>query len=307
MIAGKEICFDGQIRGLASHPELTPQPTEVVVQTVTGTPCLIQATLHGTGSGREDCAVVSCPRLAQPERRFGHDGHLAILMGPGELHYWAEVSIVDEVLQGELLLKESQADLTADLGNSFSCTPLADLVNEAAQQVDQIHVSVKLHGTLDNPAWELNSNLGPQLASALKQVVEREIQAVGRLRLQADYATMDEKIGSLHEQLERQRGVILQDLQGGSDEIDRVREYIASRVERTDALLEENSPLRETFVRSWLGFVNCLASSFSRLGSWARMAFESVVDRGSVAAVVGSAKAGWTFLSVPSATRLIDS
>lgn len=248
-INGAPFHFEGTLCGLSSRPSWQQQPTQLTVQTTSGTPCLIEASLQGTGKGARDSIRINCPTMALPARTLGNAKQLAIDVAAGDAHLWVELTTSGETLTGELILKQPKAVCAAHIDNQFQCSEVAGVYARSVESITELEVAVEIGGTLDHPRWTLRSNLGPRLSANLNTAVAQQLLVRDQESLRRAYAETDQRITMLTQELASKRAAIAQLLSVGGTEIERVRDHIASRVDRNDGLLDEQSPLRETLRR----------------------------------------------------------
>ena len=244
-----EVTFEGKLTNLSSQPQLASNPTEIVVQTTSGLPCLIQATLNSQKEGVQDHIQVNCPRYSQGHRSLGQPHQMAIDVAPTESHVWMDLSTHGDQIRGELIIKTPQARLTAHTENQYRCTQVADILRRAVAKIDRIEAVVEITGTLDHPQWSIRSNLGAELGTHLESTLVAEVAAQKHQALARAYAETDDRIAALNQLLAEKRSIILDALVAGNAGLERVRSRIANRIELTDGLIDEASPLRETLQR----------------------------------------------------------
>ena len=246
---GQTLNLEGAIRGLTSDPRALGTPTEVTIQTTGGPPLLIQATLDATGDQPIDQITIDCPGLANDGLVLGNPEQLAVTMSAGVMHLWINLLLEGESLGGEILIKQKSLKLTPQLHPTFGDADLAQIMTSAAQEMRELDVAVKVDGTITSPTWELRSNLGPSLAAGLRQGIESVIVARRTEDIRQAHEEIDDQLRSAEEQLLAQQQEVLESLEFGSTEIERVRNDIATRVDSTDGLVDPDSPLRETLKR----------------------------------------------------------
>ncbi len=251
-VNGTPFQFEGRLCGLTSGygENITPpNPTELTVQTTSGTPCLIEAVLNGDGRGAEDLIRVNCPSLHIPSRTLGLENQLALDVASGEAHLWVEMTTSGNALAGQLILKQPRTELVPRIDNTYRCSQVAAVLWRSVESIHELEMAVEIGGTLDHPSWSVRSNLGPQLARSLDQAMTDQLLVRDQESFRQAYAATDHRIANLKGELQAKRELISQLLSQGGQEIERVRDCIAGRVEQSDQLLENASPLRETLVR----------------------------------------------------------
>ena len=240
---------EGSVSGLSSHPRFQKRPAEVVVQTTGGAQLLIQASFQGVANNAVDKIVVNSPNMELPQRTLGDSDQLALQVDPASAHYWVELNIEGDRLNGEMVIKQQAATLQPIMGAELQRTPVAGLVSEAAGRIVAIDSSIRLSGTLDHPEWQLRSNLGHELAQNLQNGLRSQLVS---LRKNARHRIHDEatiKIAKLDTALNDRYQRLSQQIEAAGSTIHQVTKHVAQRVDESGTILNQSSPLRETLRR----------------------------------------------------------
>jgi uncharacterized protein (TIGR03545 family) len=243
--AGEEVALEGAITNLCS----LGKPTELAIQTTGTTPMLIQASLDHARVNPVDRLTVDCPRVKTKSSLLGHPEQLAVVLSAGEQHLWTDLTIEGESIKGKVLIKQQQARLTPQLHPDVASSDVNQALVNAMESVGTLDVSIELSGTIVSPEWKLRSNLGSQLVGGLKETVAAAMVARRSSEIHDAHEEIEKKALALEAELLAKQRTILESLDFGVSEIDRVRSDVASRVELTDGLVDPNSPLRETLRR----------------------------------------------------------
>lgn len=247
--AGQQVPIEGVVRGLTSHPKLASLPVEVNVQTTEGGQLSIQAQLNNSGELSHDHVLVNCPNIPTDQRTLGDADKLAVTVSPGVKQMWIRMEIVGDNVNGEVVVKQKNIQLVPQLDTTFGGDQVAQLVSTSLNGVDRIETRATLSGTIDQPVCQIESSLGPVVASRISQVLgdaarQHQVQA-----LAATYADVDAMIARLDLVYQQKNEQLVAQFEAGRDQIEQIREIIATRVEATDGVLDQKWPLRETFRR----------------------------------------------------------
>ena len=248
-IGDAKLQVEGSIAGLSSHPCFQQQPAEVVVQTTGGAQLLIQASFHGVGKDAVDKIVVNAPSMQLPLRTLGDSNQLALRVDPAVAHYWVELNIQGDKLNGEIVLKQQAATLQPIMGSELQQTPVAGLVSEATGRIVTIDSSIQLSGTIDHPEWKLRSNLGHELAHNLQNGLREQLASLhddARNRFRDEASAELSKLDTLSSDRYR---LLAQQIESAAATIQNTSERVAQRVDDTGAIIDQQSPLRETLQR----------------------------------------------------------
>ena len=159
------------------------------------------------------------------------------------------MEIVGNAIDGELIIKQEGVQLTPMLNPEFGGDEISGLVASSLEGVDRIEVRAQVGGTLDEPLWKLNSNLGPALAEGITRAIVSHLDNYQRQLLAKTYAEVDSHLTRLEQAFEAKQTEMLSQLEIEHDQIERIKQIIASRVDLNDGVIDENSPLREIFLR----------------------------------------------------------
>lgn len=246
---GERYHFEGRIQGLSSQPGVGTEPVQIVAQTTSESPCLVEATLRADGKDCESLIRVNCPRLQVPAKQLGDENQLALEVAPGKMHLWMELKSCGDKLTGEVILKRAEVTISTIVASEFQCSETADVFAAAADAIQRIEAHVNIGGTLDRPTWSIHSNLGAEFSQNLQQHIAHALLEQRREQARCFHADVNQRVDAMTQQLASKRNAVNDLLASGASELGRVRERIASRAALTDALLEPDSPLRESVLK----------------------------------------------------------
>jgi uncharacterized protein (TIGR03545 family) len=225
----REIAWRGEIQNLTCDPVAHGQPMVIRAETFGDRPLTLQASLDRTGKVPRDAVVISIPKYPLPARTLGDPERLALGASAGNLQIWAQLELVGDQLTGRVLLQQPELHLTPALPAKLAGN-LGPRFERVVGDVRQLQAEVLLSGTLDEPAWTLHSNLGPQLATGLSaalaaELAEREQALATALQtyLAAQQTRLDERLA-----VEQQK--VLDQLHLGLADIDTLKRRVAGRV-----------------------------------------------------------------------------
>ena len=246
---GELVPFEGIVRGLTSHPKLSDAPVELEIKTTNGGQLSIKAQLTRSGDQSHDHVLVNYPRFLTDQRTLGDADKLSVSASPGTQQLWVRMEIVDESITGEVVVKQRNVQLTPQLNRSFAGERIAQLVSTSLSEIDRMETRATLSGTIDEPDFQIESSLGPAVASAIAHVTNVAAKEHQRQQLFSTFAEVDAKISQLDLVYQQKNEELVAQFEAGRDQIEQIREIIAMRVDATDGVLDEDSPLRESFRR----------------------------------------------------------
>lgn len=241
--------IEGTLSHLSSHPRRSEEPMELVVQTTGDFQGAIHVRQDYAGAKRRRQIRVQCPHWNEPERQFGHPKYLGIIAtgSPGLFQY--EIEMLGDELDGTLQYQQTGTALSPRIGGGLATREFSAILSRAVEQVSGMTVKVRIRGSLDFPKWEVESNLGPQLVQAIQSTVEHELSLRRKAELERRHAQFVPELKAIADRI-NDRGAELQgQLQKGLVEVEGLRRVVASRVNQHDAMIEPNSPLRESYRR----------------------------------------------------------
>ena len=241
---GRPWDFVATVSDLTNQPQIVRQATIVRAQVKLPFEMWIEATLDRTGAEACDRIVVHCPGLAQPSRTLGDPEQFALAISPGKTALALEVELRGPRLSGKLRVVQQPVELTPVVGAGCGGERVAAALRAGLAPLRRLEAEAQLSGTADLPEWRLQSNLGPQLAAALSQAFQgelesrrKELQAQLQLRLDGELARVERMLAGQQEQL-------LAKLQGQIVEARQLGQSLAQRLPIAPPALPGNLPFR---------------------------------------------------------------
>jgi hypothetical protein len=183
-----------------------------------------------TGAEACDRIVVQCPGLAQPARTLGNPEQFALAIAPGKTALRVKMELRGPRLSGTLHLVQQPVEITPVVAQGCGGERVAGVLRAGLGQLRRLEAEVQLCGTVDQPDWRLQSNLGPQLAAAVAQAFQRELdlrcselQAQLQKRLNGELGRLEQMLAGKQEQL-------LVKLQGQIGEARQLSQSLAQRL-----------------------------------------------------------------------------
>jgi hypothetical protein len=114
---------------------------------------------------------------------------LAVLVAPGAATVRADVRLDGDALSGTVELRQGSALSVAT--PMIRDDRLAQVLHESLAGVDRLEATIELAGTLRKPSYQIESNLGPQLAAGVsgavrRYLVDRKDRLVAKIQGQVD-------------------------------------------------------------------------------------------------------------------------
>ncbi len=169
--------FSGMLCDVTHQPAVLGRPATFSIEAGGATPLQIQGTVDRTGNVAHDRIVVTCPTFQQPQRQLGRGDALAISVAPARGTLRMEIELHDDELSGQLVLRQTDLEMSASLAAVYGGAHLQDRLNQTLDDVAQFQVAVELSGTLRRPRGRLESDLGSHLSEGFQTAFRQELDA----------------------------------------------------------------------------------------------------------------------------------
>jgi uncharacterized protein (TIGR03545 family) len=188
-LGGQPLELTGLLTDATTEPELHDRPLQlhVIAGGAVGGDLLV--TVDRRGDAERDTLKLDVPHLAVSERTLGKADTLAVTVAPGEAAITADLVLEGDQLSGTIHVR--QASTLAAQTPKLRDDRIATMLGESLRGVDRLEATIELSGTVRKPRWEIDSNVGPQLAdgirgAARKYLTERRDRLVAQVQAKAD-------------------------------------------------------------------------------------------------------------------------
>ncbi len=164
--------------------------------------------------------------------QLGRSSKLSIVAEAPKTVFRLQLALKDKQLDGRMAVQQPGVRITSrstDIGQPIEPNGLHQALQTALGNVNQLQADVHLAGTIDSPEWQLESNLGTELADGLNNVIAQQFTAQrDKLREKIDLAAqaqttkfreqIGQRYGTLTSQLdlnENQAQKLIQRVAGG--------------------------------------------------------------------------------------------
>jgi len=176
-IGGQPTKFSGKIYDLTSEPTVHDQPIRLEIVAKGALRIRLMATLDRTEKLVRDEIEVSCRGLPYPSMRLGRADSLQISFAPSRADVNMHLSVVGNELSGNICLEQPAVEMAPQLGGELTSGELEMAVANSLHRHELLTTRITLSGTLDKPAWEVSSNLGPAVYRAIQLTLDHAIRA----------------------------------------------------------------------------------------------------------------------------------
>jgi hypothetical protein len=108
------------------------------------------------------------------------------------------LKVVGNELSGNIFLEQPAVEMVSQLGDSLASGELELAVTHSLHRQDPLTTRIVLSGTLDKPAWEVSSNLGPAVYRAIQLALDHAIRAKVEKLASQSAQDIDERLGDLN-------------------------------------------------------------------------------------------------------------
>jgi len=238
-LGDRPVDFLATAAGITTQPEIYGRPVVVKARINAETEVALEAVLDHTGETPHERITVSCPDWKQPQRVLGQPDRLAVAVSPGSTHLWVSLDLEGEQIAGRLLVQQGPVELIPDLAALRVDPRLAQNLQTAMGEVREIRVVVDLSGTLEKPEWGFQSNLGPQLASAVSRMFQRELEARRQQLAEHVRGQVEEQLARFESRIQAEQQELLAKLDLDNTQIQQLNQVIAQRLRLPQGVLAD--------------------------------------------------------------------
>ncbi|MEM8865114.1 MAG: TIGR03545 family protein [Planctomycetota bacterium] len=228
-LGGRPVALSGQLTNVTSHPAIHGEPVRLTLNTTGAIPLRVQATIDRTGPIARDELLADCEGLIIPATKLGGDKWLGLSVAASPASLNISIQLDGDQLTGDVQLVQHTVDVTplGDLQqasgiNAAAVAPLRDALASNLKKLPTIATRVDLAGTLDEPEFNLWSNLGPAVAQAMESALQNTIDTQTDRLLAASRAEVDEQLAKLDGELAAAQAKLQPALAGPADAIKQV-------------------------------------------------------------------------------------
>ena len=221
--------FLGMAAGLTHQPKVHGEPAVVQVALTGPATVRMEVVVDRTGDTPHDRFVINCPGLKIPERQVGREEQFAITISPGRMHVWMSLDLTGDELSGQFLLKQDSVELRSQATAQSGVGHFAVDLEAVLSKVQSLEIAADLNGTLDDPSWQFQSNLGPQLAEGLNWAVQRQLENRRDQLAQLAASKIDEELARLEELVHTGQEAALAKLKLGGNDLRQLSQIVTRR------------------------------------------------------------------------------
>ncbi len=211
-LRGQPVPFAAEVTGITSEPRLHDQPMVIQLQ-AEGEAALKLEVVADHRSDQPAWKLELDYRNPQPAKfALGRRDQTGLQLVSGDSRWNATLELVGDDLRGAVVLRQNDVrlDRSAETPHaSETARMLAETLAETLAGVKQVEASLQLTGTLQQPRWSLQSDLGRQLATGMNAMIAGEMKRRQEELTAGLNARLQEKTGTLQQMMnERYSGLI---------------------------------------------------------------------------------------------------
>lgn len=234
--------FQGLLSGLTHQPQVHGEPAVFQVSLAGPATVRMEIVVDRTADTPHDRFVINCPSLKIPGRQIGRPEQFALTVSPGSMHVWMSVELEGDQLSGQFLLKQDSVELHPQIAEESGAAYLAADLEAVLGKVESLEIAADLTGTLTDPDWQFQSNLGPQLAEGLNWAVRRQLENRRDQLVQLANSKIDEELARLEELVYAGQEAALAKLDLGGNDLRQLSQIVSQRFPVPKDILSRRFP-----------------------------------------------------------------
>ena len=242
-IGRRNFQFLGMVSGLTHQPKIHGEPAIVQVELTGPATVRMEVVVDRTGDTPHDRFVINCPSLKTPERQVGREEQFAVTISPGNMHVWMSVDLKGDELSGRFFLKQDSVQLRPQLAAQSAAGHLVADLEAVLGKVQSLEIAADLHGTLGDPGWRFQSNLGPQLAEGLNWAVRRQLENRRDQLAQLAASKIDDELARLEELVQAGQAAAVAKLELGGNDLKQLSQAVTQRFPVGKDILGKRIPI----------------------------------------------------------------
>jgi uncharacterized protein (TIGR03545 family) len=242
-IGRKNFQFQGMVSGLTHQPKVHGKPAVVQIALTGPATVRMEVVVDRTGDTPHDQFVINCPNLTIPGRQIGREEQFALTVSPGSMHVWMSVDLRGDELSGRFLLKQDSVELHPQISAQSAAGHLAADLEAVLGKVQSLELAADLNGTLDDPRWQFQSNLGPQLAEGLNWAVRRQLESRRDQLAQLATARIEEELARLDQLIHAGQEAAIAKLELGGNDLRQLSQTVTQRFPVGKNVLGKHIPI----------------------------------------------------------------
>lgn len=191
-VEGRPFQFLGVARGLTTQPARYGRPAEIELNSTDGVRFRLQGTIDRTKPVDFDRIVVHIPKMKVHRQGLELDDTLELDLGESELELIATIELQGDQISGRITGTQRHVSMRiqSELKQDFA-QELTTMMNNDLELIRSFKVGATISGTIDDPHWKIESDVGDQVATALQSTLvrgyeQKKEQLLAKLNLESE-------------------------------------------------------------------------------------------------------------------------
>ncbi|MCP4194374.1 MAG: TIGR03545 family protein [Planctomycetaceae bacterium] len=245
-VGNEPFFFAGQVAELTPQTKRHNKPMTVQVKARGAIDLVANATIDRRQQLPIDHYVVDVPALQQTGSVLGNRQQFALEIAPGVVAIRAEIQVVDQDLQGWVKLSQRNLELRPHLGPKYSKYLSSDRL-QSIREINQFSAVLSISGKLQQPRWNLRSDLGTQIASSLNAAIQAELVERQRELIERGNRVVERELGTLQRNLVKDQRELLESLEIGDEQLELIKQQLMAQAGSPDQIIGQGKKLLEIF------------------------------------------------------------
>jgi uncharacterized protein (TIGR03545 family) len=216
-LGGQSFDLSGTLTNASNRPALLKEPMRLKVTTSGSLQVQVQATIDRTGPVAKDQFLVDCGGIVLPKLRLGRSDKLRLSIAPSTATLNISVTLEGNQLTGDIQLVQKQVEITPSVGEELDRFQVVDSLEESLQEIHSVATRISLGGTIEQPQFELWSNLGPAVAEAMNHTIQKAAATYVRQTLAESQQRVDERLAQLDRAIADEQAALAPQLAASTD------------------------------------------------------------------------------------------
>lgn len=243
---GNQFAFSGEMKHLTHQSQRHSAPTSLHLEATGALRLTADVTLDRRQTVPQDRFLIDIPAIDQSEQILGNPQKMAMRIAPGSVSIRADLRVEGDELDGQIVIEQADLRIEPSLGAEYARYLTGDRLGRL-REIDRFQAHVFLVGSLRQPRWRLESNLGEQIAEAVNAAVRDELAARQQQLMDRGRQEADREIARLQNQFLRENRELLEALEIGDAQVDALRQQLQAGIDSPEEIIGRGRQLLDMF------------------------------------------------------------
>ena len=243
---GNPFAFSGEMKHLTHQAHRHDAPTSLHLEATGALRLTADVTLDRRQAVPQDRFLIDIPALEQSEQILGNPQKMAMRIAPGSVSIQADLRVEGDEIEGQIVVEQADLRLEPSLGAEYARYLTGDRLGRL-REINRFQARVFLVGSLRQPRWRLESNLGEQIAEAVNAAVRDELAARQQQLLDRGRREADRELARLQNQFLQENRELLDKLEIGDAQLDALRQQLQTGIDSPEEIIGRGRQLLDIF------------------------------------------------------------